>query len=160
MDERLGSRWSCPDGVVPISEQDLSCNDKVVKVACKNHDNYALACNPIDFVLAAGTVLVQQNLISWNEFARIDFRGWSRSSLGCKRQLIKPSELGFGFLKLSWCKKTFTKGLVLVDGCDLSTYNTIRETAKILISMLRDIKFCSIIQRICWSSWIGIRVKS
>jgi hypothetical protein len=33
------------------------------------------ACNPIDFVSAAKTVWVQQNLISRNEFARIDFWG-------------------------------------------------------------------------------------
>jgi hypothetical protein len=35
----------------------------------------ASACNPIDFVLAAGTIRVQQNLISGSEFTRIDFRG-------------------------------------------------------------------------------------
>jgi hypothetical protein len=61
----------------------------------------ASACNPIDFVLAAGTVRVQQNLISWCELTRIDFWGCSRSSPGCKRQLIKPTELGFGFYLLS-----------------------------------------------------------
>ena len=52
------SRLSCPDGVVPISGQDLSCHDKVVKVACKNHDNSASASSPIDFVSAAGLVTV------------------------------------------------------------------------------------------------------
>src|SRR5664280_2904438 len=40
----------------------------------KNHDNCASARNPIDFVSAAGTVRVPQNLISRNEFTRIDFR--------------------------------------------------------------------------------------
>jgi hypothetical protein len=42
----------------------LSWHDKVVKVACKNHDNCALACNPIDFVSVAGTVQLPQDLIS------------------------------------------------------------------------------------------------
>jgi hypothetical protein len=32
----------------------------------------ASACNPIDFVSAAGLVRVQQNLISGNNFDRID----------------------------------------------------------------------------------------
>jgi len=31
-----------------------------------------LACNPIDFVLAAGSVRVQQNLISWLNISTID----------------------------------------------------------------------------------------
>jgi hypothetical protein len=58
----------------------------------------ASACNPIAFVSAAVSVRMQQNLISWNEFARIDFRGWSRSGPGCKRQLIKPTELYVGLI--------------------------------------------------------------
>jgi hypothetical protein len=33
----------------------------------------ASACNPIDFVLAAGFVRVAQILISWDEFSPIDF---------------------------------------------------------------------------------------
>jgi hypothetical protein len=33
----------------------------------------ASACNPIDFVLSAGTVRVLQNFISWLKFTRIDF---------------------------------------------------------------------------------------
>ena len=73
MDERLVSRRNCPDGVVPISGQDLSCHDKVVKVACKNHDNCASACNPIDFVLAAGTVQVVLDFISRLNSSLIDF---------------------------------------------------------------------------------------
>jgi hypothetical protein len=51
------------------------------------------ACNPIDSVLVAGTIRVQQNSISGLMFALIDFSGRLRSSPGCKRQLIKPSEL-------------------------------------------------------------------
>jgi hypothetical protein len=47
----------------------------------------------IDFVSAAGTVKVQQNLISWLNFSLIDFGGRLRSSPGCRSQLIKPSEL-------------------------------------------------------------------
>ena len=73
MNESFLSRLNCPDGVVPISGQDLSRHDKVVKVARKNHDNCASACNPIDFVSAAGTVREQQDLISGLVFTRIDF---------------------------------------------------------------------------------------
>ena len=65
-------------------------------------------------VLAEGTYLSSYNevvemdqipiegwvLSSWDEFTRIDFRDWSRSSQGCKRQLIKPSELAIGYLKV------------------------------------------------------------
>ena len=80
---------------VQVDGRKLSGHDKVVKVACKNHDNWASACNPIDFVLAAGTVRVQQYFKSWNEFDRIDFGGQLRSSPGCGSQLIKPSELAF-----------------------------------------------------------------
>jgi hypothetical protein len=53
----------------------------------------ASACNPIDFVSAAGTVQVAQDIISGLNSSLIDFGGLSRSSPGCKRQLIKPSEL-------------------------------------------------------------------
>ena len=42
----------------PISGQELSCRDKIVKVAFKNHDNCAFAGSPIDFVSAAGLVKV------------------------------------------------------------------------------------------------------
>jgi hypothetical protein len=59
--------------VVPISGQDLSCHDKIVKVACKNHDNCASACNPIDFVLVAGTVQVAIDSISRLNSSLIDF---------------------------------------------------------------------------------------
>ena len=47
------SRWRGPD-----KWQDLSCHDKIVKVACKNHDNCASDCRPIDFVSAVGLVKV------------------------------------------------------------------------------------------------------
>jgi hypothetical protein len=33
----------------------------------------SVGLQPIDFVSTAGTVRVQQNLISWNEFSTIDF---------------------------------------------------------------------------------------
>jgi len=39
----------------------------------------ALACNPIDFVSAIGTVQVQQDLISGAKFSLIDF--WSRDKI-------------------------------------------------------------------------------
>jgi hypothetical protein len=60
----FGVTRSCPDGVVPISGQDLSCHDKVVKVTCKNHDNCASAGSPIDSVSAAGSVQLAQDFIS------------------------------------------------------------------------------------------------
>jgi hypothetical protein len=47
-------------GKVPVSGQDLSRHDKVVKMASKNHDNSASARNPIDFVSAAGLVMEHQ----------------------------------------------------------------------------------------------------
>jgi hypothetical protein len=53
------------------------------------------AGSPIDFVSAAGSVRVPQDLISELMFTRIDFWGQLRSSPGCERQLIKPSELAF-----------------------------------------------------------------
>jgi hypothetical protein len=42
-------------------------------VACKNHDNCASACNPIDFVLAAGKVMLAQDFISGLNSSLIDF---------------------------------------------------------------------------------------
>jgi hypothetical protein len=38
----------------------------------------ASACNPIDFVSAAGLVKVPQDLISGMKFTRIDFGGWNK----------------------------------------------------------------------------------
>ena len=57
--------------MVPISGQDLSCHDKVVKVACKNHDSSGSAGSPINFVSAAGLVTVPKDLISDDEVTRI-----------------------------------------------------------------------------------------
>jgi hypothetical protein len=53
----------------------------------------ASAANPIDFVPAAGTVRVPQDLISRLNFSLIDFWGQRRSSPGWQRQFSKPSEL-------------------------------------------------------------------
>jgi hypothetical protein len=58
----------------------------------------ASACNPIDFVSAAGTVRVPQDLISGLDPSLIDFRMRYESCPGCK----KPSVLAGAFiLKLS-----------------------------------------------------------
>jgi len=51
------------------------------------------AGSPIDFVSEAGSVRVPQGFISGFMFNLIDFWGRSRSSPGCRSQLIKPSEL-------------------------------------------------------------------
>ena len=59
---------------VLIDGSEVSGHDEIVLVPSKKQGASALACNPIDFVLAAETVWVQQNLISRNEFARKDFR--------------------------------------------------------------------------------------
>jgi len=64
-------------------------------MASKKQGTRATARSPIDFVLVAGSVRVQQSFISWNEFSRIDFGGRLQSCLGCGRQLIKPSESAF-----------------------------------------------------------------
>ena len=101
MDEGLVSWWNCPDGVVPISRQDLSCHYKTVQMAMqKPWQLERRLATLLTLCRQKGSVRVQQNLISWNEFTRIDFRGWSRSSPGCKRQLIKPTELVL--VLLSW----------------------------------------------------------
>jgi hypothetical protein len=64
---------NCPDGVVPISGQDLSRQDKVVSVPSKKQGTRASAGSPIDFVSAAESVRVQQNSISGLKLNRIDF---------------------------------------------------------------------------------------
>jgi len=44
-------------------------------VASKKQGTCASARSPIDFVSAAGIVMVAHILISWDEFSRIDFGG-------------------------------------------------------------------------------------
>jgi hypothetical protein len=44
-------------------------------MASKKQGTSASAGSPIEFVSAAGTVRVQQKLISWYDFTRIDFWG-------------------------------------------------------------------------------------
>jgi hypothetical protein len=53
----------------------------------------ASAGSPIDFVSAAGSVKVVQNFINGLFLIRIDFWGRLQSYPGCRRQLIKPTEL-------------------------------------------------------------------
>ena len=48
-------------------------HDKIVQVASKKQGTRASARSPIDFVLAAGSVRVQQNSVSGLIFIRIDF---------------------------------------------------------------------------------------
>jgi len=50
-------------------------HDKIVQMASKKQGTSASADSPIDFVSAAGSVRVQQNLISGLMFTRIDFGG-------------------------------------------------------------------------------------
>jgi len=66
---------------------------KLSRWRAKTMTTRASACNPIDSVSAAGTVRVAQDFISGLKFSLIDFSGRLRSCPGCKRQLIKPSEL-------------------------------------------------------------------
>jgi hypothetical protein len=63
-------------------------------VASKKQGTSVSACNPIDFVLAAGSVKVPQDLISGINSSLKDFLMRRKNSPGCKRQLIKPSVLG------------------------------------------------------------------
>ena len=65
------SRWRGPDKWAGFVMLHLNCPNGDAKTMTTR----ASACNPIDFVLAAGTIRVQQNLISGSEFTRIDFRG-------------------------------------------------------------------------------------
>jgi hypothetical protein len=53
---------NCPDGVVPISGQDLSCHDKVVQMASKKQGTSASADSANDAVPVDETVRVPQDL--------------------------------------------------------------------------------------------------
>jgi hypothetical protein len=67
-------------------------------MASKKQGIGASAGSPIDFVSAAESVRVPQDLISGLMFTRKDFCGRLRSCPGCRSQLIKPSELVVAFL--------------------------------------------------------------
>ena len=68
---------------VPIDRRKLSGHDETVKMEfAKTMTPRASAASPIDFVLAAGTVRVPEDLISCYDFSRIDSRGRLRSSPG------------------------------------------------------------------------------
>jgi hypothetical protein len=58
---------------VPIDGRELSCHDEIVKVASEKQGTRASAGSPIDFVSAAGSVRVPQDIISGLIFTRIDF---------------------------------------------------------------------------------------
>jgi hypothetical protein len=93
-----GRKVSCHDETskryqVPISGRVVSCHDEIVQMTSKKQGTSASAGSPIDFVSAAGSVWVSQDLISVLMFTRIDFGGRLQSSLGCRSQLIKPSVL-------------------------------------------------------------------
>jgi len=61
---------------VPIDRRKLSGHDETVKMEfAKTMTPRASAASPIDFVLAAGTVRVPQDLLSWLKFSLIDFKG-------------------------------------------------------------------------------------
>jgi hypothetical protein len=62
-------------------------------MASKKQGTRASDGSPIDFVSAAGSVRVPQDLISELMFTLIDFRCRLRSGPGCRSQLIKPSVL-------------------------------------------------------------------
>ena len=49
---------------VPVDGSEVSCHDEIVSVKSKKQGTSVSACNPIDFVSTAGTVRVQQDLIS------------------------------------------------------------------------------------------------
>ena len=49
---------------VPIDGSEVSCHDETVLVVSKKQGTRESACNPIDFVSAAGTVQVSQDFIS------------------------------------------------------------------------------------------------
>jgi len=68
---------------VQIDGSEVSCHDEKVSVTSKKHDTRASAGSPIDFVSAAGTVQVPQDLISWLNFSLIDFGGRMRSLPDC-----------------------------------------------------------------------------
>ena len=86
----------------------VSCHDEIVQMASKKQSASASAGSPIDFVLVHGSVRLAQDFISCWKFSIIDFSSRLRSGPGCRRQLIKPSELAFVpilefyGLKLQW----------------------------------------------------------
>jgi hypothetical protein len=49
---------------VQIDGSEVACHDEIVSVKSKKQGTSVSACNPIDFVLVAGSIRVQQNLIS------------------------------------------------------------------------------------------------
>ena len=65
-------RWtkvSCHDKLskryqVPIDGSEVSCHDEIVSVASKKQGTSASAGSPIDFISAAGSVPLPQDLIS------------------------------------------------------------------------------------------------
>ena len=60
---------------VQIDGSEVASHDEIVSVASKKQGTCASARSPIDFVSAAGIVMVAHILISWDEFSRIDFGG-------------------------------------------------------------------------------------
>jgi len=63
------SRWRGPDKWAGFVMLHLNCPNGDAKTMTTR----ASACNPIDFVLAAGTDRMQQDLISWVNSSLIDF---------------------------------------------------------------------------------------
>jgi hypothetical protein len=57
----------------PGNENVVTCHGALYRRRAKNAANCASACNPIDFVSAAGTVQMQQDLISGANSSPIDF---------------------------------------------------------------------------------------
>ena len=49
---------------VQIEGSEVTCHDEIVSMKSKKRGTSASACNPIDSVLVAGSVRVQQSLIS------------------------------------------------------------------------------------------------
>jgi hypothetical protein len=58
---------------VPISGREVSGHDEAVQMASKKQGTRASAGSPIDFVSAAGTVRVPQDLINGLNSSIIDF---------------------------------------------------------------------------------------
>jgi len=58
---------------VPIDVCEVLCHDEIISVKSKKQGASASACNPIDFVSAAGTVQVAQDLISGLNSSHKDF---------------------------------------------------------------------------------------
>ena len=59
---------------VQIDGCEVSCHDEIVSVTSKKQGTSASAASPIDFVSATGTVRVQQDFISCDNFSLIDSR--------------------------------------------------------------------------------------